>query len=123
MFEYLKGLDLPAFDLDNWKSAIRDRVAVHPDYIGLDKFTDRAALADIEYTDVSGGLTKFLIAQGLLNQAVWDTQTVHYHIEVKATTLPDWQEPFYMSKAQKRHVSRSQTQSNMHNFRAKQLAL
>ena len=107
MFEYLKGLDLPRFGLENWKSGIRDRVKIHADYWDLEKDNDRSAIADIEYLDYSHRLTQFLIQKGHLAQGLWDNERPLYHIEVKTTTSSDWQEHFFMSKAQERHVRTS----------------
>ena len=104
LFEYLKGLVLPGFGLDNWKSAIRDRVKIHADYHDLEKDNDRNAIADIEYLDYSGRFTQFLTRKGHLAQGLCDSERPLYHIEVKTTTSSDWQEPFFMSKHQKRHV-------------------
>ena len=104
MFEYLKGLGLPKFGLKNWKSEIRDRVKIHADYHNLEKESDRNAIADIEYLDDSRMLTQFLIEKGHLEQGLWDSERPLCHIEIKTTTSSDWQEPFFMSKAQKRHV-------------------
>jgi len=107
MFEYLKGLGLPRFGPENWKSAIRHRVNIHADYDGLEKDNDRSAIADIEYLDDSRKLTQFLTQKGHLAQGLWDIERPLYHIEVKTTTSTDWQEPFLMSKAQERHVRAS----------------
>lgn len=107
MFEYLKGLGLPRFGLENWKSEIRDRVKIHADYHDLEKDHDRSAIADIEYLDNSRRLTLFLIQKGHLAQGLWDRVRALYHIEIKTTTSPDWQEPFFMSKAQEQHVKTS----------------
>jgi len=107
MFEYLKGLGLPRFGLENWKSGIRDRVKIHADYHDLEKDNDRSAIADIEYLDDSRRLTHFLTQKGHLPQGLWDSERPLYHIEVKTTTSSDWQEPFFMSKAQERHVRAS----------------
>jgi len=107
MFECLKGLGLPRFGLENWKSAIRDRVKIHADYHGLEKDNDRSAIADIEYLDDSRKLTQFLTQKGHLAQGFWDSERPLYHIEIKTTTSSDWQEPFFMSKAQERHVRTS----------------
>ena len=107
MFEYLKGLGLPRFGLENWKSKIRDRVKIHADYHDLEKDNDRGAIADIEYLDDSRRLTQFLTQKGHLAQGLWDSERPLYHIEIKTTTSSDWQEPFFMSKAQERHVRTS----------------
>ena len=107
MFEYLKGLGLPRFGLENWKSEIRDRVNLHADYHNLEKDNDRSAIADIEYLDDSRRLTQFLIQKGHLAQGLWDNERPLYHIEIKTTTSSDWREPFFMSKAQERHVRTS----------------
>lgn len=104
MFEHLKGLGLPGFGLENWKSAIRDRVKLHADYHDIEKNNDRRALADIEYVDESHRFTQFLTQRGHLAPTLSDSDKPLYHIEVKATPSSDWQEPFFMSKAQERHV-------------------
>ena len=104
MFELLKGLDLPDFGLMNWKSAIRDRVRIHADYSNLEKDDDRTAIADIEYLDSSNKLTQHLISKGHLAPGTWASERPFYHIEVKATTSSNWQEAFFMSKYQERHV-------------------
>lgn len=104
MFEYLKGLELPGFGLANWMSEIRDRVASHPDYHGIRNIVNRDAIADIEYTDHEGKLTDFLIQKGHLEENLWADERPHYHFEVKATISGNWQEPFFMSKNQERHV-------------------
>lgn len=104
MFEYLKGLGLPGFGLENWKSEIRDRVKIHADYDDLEKYNDRSAIADIEYLDDSGALTRFLNQKGHLAQGSFNAEKILYHIEVKTTTSPNWQDPFFISKAQQRHV-------------------
>lgn len=110
MFEYLKGLGLPRFGMENWKSEIRDRVKIHADYHDLDKYKDRRAIADFEYLDDSGMLTRFLRQKRLLAQGLWDSERPLYHIEIKTTTSSNWQEPFFMSKAQERHVRTSTLQ-------------
>ena len=110
MFEYLKGLGLPRFGLENWTSGIRDRVKIHADYHNLEKDNDRSAIADIEYLDDSRRLTQLLIEKGHLPRGLWDSEKPRYHIEVKTTTSSDWQEPFFMSKAQERHVRTSTLQ-------------
>lgn len=104
MFELLKGLGLPGFNLDNWKSEIRDRVKIHEDYQDLKKYHGPCGIADIEYLDGSGTLTRFLKQKGHLAQGWWDKKGPLYHIEVKTTTSTNWQEPFFMSKFQERHV-------------------
>ena len=111
MFEYLKGLGLPSFGLENWKSEIRDRVKIHADYHDLDKYNDRSAIADFEYLDDSGRLTRFLNQKGHLPPGLWDSERPLYHIEIKTTTSSNWQEPFFMSKAQERHVRTSTPQA------------
>jgi len=107
MFELLKGLGLPRFGLENWTSGIRDRVKIHAEYHDLEKSNNRSAIADFEYLDDSRRLTQFLTQKGHLPQGLWDSERPLYHIEVKTTTSSDWQEPFFMSKAQKQHVRTS----------------
>ena len=105
VFEFFKALGLPQFGLENWPSDVRDRVNVHDDYSGLQKANDRSAIADIEYLDESSVLTQFLIQKGHLIGWLWAGKRPLYHIEVKTTTSADWQEPFFVSRAQERHVS------------------
>ena len=105
MFEYLKGLGLYDFSLRDWQSSIRNHVSIHSDYAGLEKSDGRAAIADIEYFDLGRELTNFLIGTGHLRQELWENATPYYHIEVKTTTSSNWQEPFFVSKYQERHVS------------------
>jgi len=107
MFELLKGLGLPRFGLENWTSGIRDRVKIHAEYHDLEKDHNRSAIADIEYLDNYRRLTQFLIQKGHLPQGLWDSERPLYHVEIKTTTSSDWQEPFFMSKAQERHVRTS----------------
>lgn len=104
MFEYLKEIGLPRFNLENWKSEIRDRVNTHVHYHDIEKCNDQSAIADIEYLDDSGTLTRFLKEKGHLTQGLWDSERPLYHIEIKTTTCSNWQERFFMSKAQQRHV-------------------
>ena len=111
MFESLKGLGLPNFGLENWKSEIRDRVKIHADYHDLEKYNGRSAIADIEYLDDSGTLTRFLNQKGHLAQGLWDSERPLYHIEIKTTTSSNWQEPFFISKSQQRHVRTSNLQA------------
>ena len=110
VFEYLKGLGLPNFGIMNWKSEIRDRVKIHTDYHGIEKYENRTAIADFEYPDDSGTLTQFLIDKGYLRWSLWNTKRPLYYIEIKTTTCSNWQEPFFMSKAQERHVRTSSFQ-------------
>ena len=105
MFEYLKNLELPGFDLANWTSSLRHHVNVHPDYYDIEDSRDRSALSDIEYADTNGVLTDWLIEHGHLQAALWENECPYYHIEVKATTSYNWNEPFYISKNQERYVS------------------
>ena len=111
VFEYLKRLGLSRFGLENWKSEIRDRVKIHAEYHDLDKYNDRSAIADFEYLDESRRLTQFLTQKGHLAQGLWDSERPLYHIEIKTTTSSDWQEPFFMSKAQERHARTSTLQA------------
>lgn len=110
-FELLEGLGLPRFGLDNWTSSIRDRVKLHADYHDIGRSNDRRAIADIEYADESRTLTQFLIQTGHLPPIFSHRAKPLYHIEVKTTTRSDWQEPFFMSKAQERHVKLSLLQA------------
>ncbi|KAL8930620.1 MAG: hypothetical protein Q9208_000491 [Pyrenodesmia sp. 3 TL-2023] len=104
MFEHLKGLGLPGFGLENWKSTIRDRVKLHADYHHIEKNNDRRAIADIEYADESRKFTQFLTEKGHLAHRLSKSEKPLYHIEIKTTLSSDWQEPFFMSKAQEQHI-------------------
>ncbi|KAL8716310.1 MAG: hypothetical protein Q9220_000215 [cf. Caloplaca sp. 1 TL-2023] len=108
IFELLKGLCLPGFNLKHWTSGIRNRVKSHADYLDIENNNDRDAIADIEYLDHSGSFTRYLVQRGHLAQGLWDDERPHYHIEVKTTLSSDWQEPFFMSKAQERHIQGQQ---------------
>ena len=117
VFEYLKGLGLPGFGLENWKSEIRDRVKVHTDYQDVKRYECRSACPDSEYPnpdfdylDALGTLTQFLIHKGYLRRSLWDSKRPRYYIEIKTTMSSNWQEPFYMSKGQERHVRASNLQ-------------
>ena len=125
MFEYLKGLGLPNFDYGNWKSEIRHLVKIHSKYHDLEEYKDRSAIADIEYLDDSGTFTRFLSGKGLLAQGLWDSVRPLYHIEVKTTTSPKWQEPFFLSKAQERHVRNPtlQVRYRLHGIRSMTIVL
>lgn len=104
MFEYLQGLDLPGFGIDNWKSEHRDKVEIHKDYHSIQGYYGDWAIADIEYHDQSGKLTQFLIQKGLLAQSLWAKERPTYHFEVKTTAKSYWQTVFYMSSKQEEHV-------------------
>ena len=104
IFELLKGLGLEGFGLIHWTSSIRDRVKGHRDYCDLPKSSNRFAIADIEYLDLTHKLTEILIEKGHLKKEIWEEERPYYHFEVKATVSSSWQEPFFMSKAQERHV-------------------
>ena len=104
VFEYLKELGLPGFGLHNWKSQIRSRVRLHPDYHDIRGCYDRNAIADIEFEDQSGKFTQLLRRKGYLLPRAAANNAPFYHIEVKTTKSHDYKEPFYMSKAQKLHV-------------------
>ena len=110
MFEYLKNLQLANFSLKNWVSVIRGYAAAHPEYCNITKWSGRS-LADIEYQDVEGHFTNLLIRKGQLEEAVWRLERPYYYFEVKATKSLDKKEPFFMSRAQYRHVGTSQTLS------------
>ncbi|MCJ1398278.1 hypothetical protein MMC11_001475, partial [Xylographa trunciseda] len=103
VFEYLKNLQLTGFDKRNWPSFIRDYVGLHDDYRNIKKWSGNS-LAGLEYKDVEGQFTKFLIRKGYLAQAIWANARPHYYFEVKTTTFSDRQEPFFVTSTQFRHL-------------------
>ncbi|KAH8808653.1 hypothetical protein F5884DRAFT_900865 [Xylogone sp. PMI_703] len=100
VFECLLRMTLPSFDLGNWRSSIRNEVAIHPQYSNLTNWPDRET-SDIVYKDELGVLTKFLIHAGYLNGNNWAGATPEYYIEVKTTT-GYYNDRFYFSGNQYR---------------------
>ena len=90
--------------MSNWKSVIRDYVSAHENYSDIEQWKGNS-IADVEYDDVEGQFTAFLIRKGHLARDVWINERPYYYFEVKTTTSHEWYEPFFMSRAQFSHVS------------------
>ena len=103
MFECLKNLHLTNFDLNNWVSVLCHYAAAHPEYRDITKWSGRS-LAEIEYKDVGGQFTDYLIRNRYLPETIWKRERPYYYYEVKTTKSTDRQEPFHMSCAQYKHV-------------------
>ncbi|KAL4806048.1 hypothetical protein BDV18DRAFT_160118 [Aspergillus unguis] len=103
VFELLLGAELPGFSRTNWRSTIRTRVSVHPDYYDLAAWNG-AETADIVYEDTSASLTSLLANAGLLGGEMVGANP-RYYIEVKTTT-GECESAFYMSRAQYRRMER-----------------
>ncbi|KAB8210439.1 hypothetical protein BDV34DRAFT_220576 [Aspergillus parasiticus] len=84
IFEFLLA-ELPGFNRANWRSNIRKRVSVHPEYQDLTPWNG-AETADIIYHDSNAALTNTLIDAGYLSNAQWQGARPTYFIEVKTTT-------------------------------------
>lgn len=93
-------LQVDDFNLDAWRSKIRDEVSdVNEYYTDLDKWDgDRYESSDIVYTDNTGLLARTLNDIGYT--LVPRVSKLQFNIEVKTTTL-DWNETLYVSKRQK----------------------
>ncbi|KAL2827786.1 hypothetical protein BDW59DRAFT_160094 [Aspergillus cavernicola] len=102
VFELLLTHALPGFTLANWRSTIRKKVSVHPEYHDLLPWNG-AETADIVYHDSNSALTTALIGMGYLSDARWHGANPTYYIEVKTTT-GEWDNAFFMSKSQYRRV-------------------
>lgn len=103
MYEVLRTLTLPGFALDNWRSTIRDRVAIHdkykemPPWIGVET-------ADIVYADHEHKLTEMLIANNYFgpftnHPSFLASLSPTYYIEAK-TTPGQLNIPFFGSQGQ-----------------------
>jgi hypothetical protein len=98
VFELLRNLSLPEFDISCWKSTIRQRVAVHSRYTGLARWNG-SETADIVYSDAESALTSQLIRLGYLGSSAWSCRTPTYYIEVKAT-MGALENPLFCSQSQ-----------------------
>ncbi|KAE8364464.1 hypothetical protein BDV27DRAFT_128412 [Aspergillus caelatus] len=105
IFELLLA-ELPGFNRSNWRSNIRKRVIVHPEYQDITAWNG-AETADIIYQDTNSALTNALIDTGYLSNARWHGARPTYYIEVKTTT-GEFESPFFMSKGQYRRMQRMQ---------------
>ena len=104
MFELLSQLDLPSFGPANWQSTIRSEVTVHVNYENLGEWHGYET-ADITYDDIQNKLVNLLAEKGY--DKLQDRTQVNCpkcFIEVKTTTA-EWDEPFYVSRAQYDRVS------------------
>src|ERR1700712_2601758 len=106
MFHLLKFAGLSGFDESCWQSTIRHRVAVHPEYQELPRWSGRET-ADIVYKDHESFLTDILIEKGYLNQLVWKGVSPTYYIEVKTTT-GCLETPFFCSQGQMDRMAKLQ---------------
>ena len=99
VFERLRALAFPGFDLDNWQSRIRALVNVHPDYAALRNWP-AAEIADLMYKDNTGEFENWLrrCSRHSFPSLPQDGE-IQYLIEVKTTTGP-CSSPFFMSKNQ-----------------------
>ena len=107
MFEVLKGMQLPDFDIGNWQSKIRHLVKTLPEYSTIDHWPWKET-SDIVYKDTKKQLTSYLLAHGYLGEDLWNDveEGPDYFLEVK-TTLRECEHPFYVSKGQYALVSYS----------------
>ncbi|KAE8325087.1 hypothetical protein BDV39DRAFT_207210 [Aspergillus sergii] len=105
IFELLLA-ELPGLNRTNWRSNIRKRVSVHPEYQDLTPWNG-AETADIIYHDINSALTNILIDAGSLSNAQWQGARPTYYIEVKTTT-GELETSFFMSKGQYRRMQRMQ---------------
>ncbi|GAO17571.1 uncharacterized protein UV8b_07173 [Ustilaginoidea virens] len=102
VFEYLQSLGLPNFGPRNWTSSLRMTSPSNPDLDGAGPAHD--GIADIEYPDETGAFTEFLVARGYSRHGIQSGMRPTYYFEVKATTGPNRQAPFYMSDNQEAHI-------------------
>ncbi|TGO71885.1 hypothetical protein BELL_0517g00020 [Botrytis elliptica] len=104
MFEVLKILNLPLFNLENWRSSIRHRVTIHDDYKDM-PYWSGLETSDIVYEDHGRKLTELLVANNYFDHVEKSDeksevkQLTTYYIEVKTTPGP-LTAPFYCSQNQ-----------------------
>ncbi|TGO32803.1 hypothetical protein BHYA_0288g00120 [Botrytis hyacinthi] len=104
MFEVLKSLDLPLFNLENWRSSIRNRVTIHDDYKDM-PYWSGFETSDIVYEDHDRALTELLGSKNYFDHVERSDgksevkQLTTYYIEVKTTPGP-LTAPFYCSQNQ-----------------------
>jgi len=113
VFEVLKGMQIPDFDINNWQSRIRHLVKSRPEYSRMKNWTDEET-SDIVYEDIKKQLTNYLLAHGYLGENLWEDaeEGPRYFLEVK-TTLQGCDHPFYVSKGQYALVSSSCSVTNI----------
>ncbi|ATZ46359.1 hypothetical protein BCIN_01g09700 [Botrytis cinerea B05.10] len=102
MFEILKSLGLPLFDLGNWRSTIRHRVAAHDDYKDMPRWSG-SETSDIVYEDHDKMLTSLLTTNNYFHieelAGLRFASSPTYYIEVKTTPGP-LDNAFYCSQGQ-----------------------
>ncbi|TGO31378.1 hypothetical protein BPAE_0001g02500 [Botrytis paeoniae] len=102
MFEIIRSLGLPLFDLGNWRSTIRHRVAVHDDYKDMPRWSG-SETSDIVYEDHDKILTSLLITNNYFHieelARLRFASSPTYYIEVKTTPGP-LDNAFYCSQGQ-----------------------
>ena len=100
----VKDWELPNFSRDNWKSTIKKEVRVHEKYRDMADWTGPET-ADIVYWDEGPDYRLSNTLQDYLPQmCLQQGAKIKYYLEVKTTT-DDWNNRFFMSKAQVRRVS------------------
>ncbi|KAF7906551.1 hypothetical protein EAF00_000830 [Botryotinia globosa] len=91
MFEIMKSLGLPLFDLGNWRSTIRHRVIIHNEYKDMPRWSG-SETSDIVYEDHDKMLTLLLITNNYFNieelARLRFARSPTYYIEVKTTPGP-----------------------------------
>ncbi|KAF7949568.1 uncharacterized protein EAE97_003077 [Botrytis byssoidea] len=102
MFEIMKSLGLPLFDLGNWRSTIRHRVTIHNEYKDMPRWSG-SETSDIVYEDHDKMLTSLLITNNYFNTEELGrlrfASSSTYYIEVKTTPGP-LDNAFYCSQGQ-----------------------
>ncbi|TEY73343.1 hypothetical protein BOTCAL_0079g00080 [Botryotinia calthae] len=102
IFEIMKSLGLPLFDLGNWRSTIRYRVAVHDDYKDMPRWSG-SETSDIVYEDHDKMLTSLLITNNYFQieelAGLRFANSPTYYVEVKTTPGP-LDNAFYCSQGQ-----------------------
>jgi hypothetical protein len=98
VFELLLRQSLPGFNRANWRSTIRKKVSVHPEYQDLLPWYGTET-ADIVYDDTQSAFTRVLVGMGFLRGDGWLDATPTYYIEVK-TAKGGCSDAFFMSKSQ-----------------------
>ncbi|KAF5878202.1 uncharacterized protein Bfra_000367 [Botrytis fragariae] len=102
IFEIMKSLGLPLFDLGNWRSTIRHRVTVHDDYKDMPRWCG-SETSDIVYEDREKMLTSLLITNNYFHieelARLRFASSPTYYIEVTTTPGP-LDNAFYCSQGQ-----------------------
>ncbi|KAF2449759.1 hypothetical protein P171DRAFT_405262 [Karstenula rhodostoma CBS 690.94] len=104
VFEILRGLGLPGFTEENWRSNMRRELLAHARYVNLGSWIGRET-ADFVYTDRDGSLTRYLRENcfgrwpDITLFRDFAQQPIEYFLEVKSTTS-SCNTRFYMSGSQ-----------------------